>query len=74
MIFERQAGETPFNAVKKTCDATGVSKSIVVNIRNEAEAGELKSPGTVPRNRAVWKTLVSRLVPAEKLFRTCIYR
>ena len=42
LYFERWVGETPFNAAKKICDATDVSKSTVMNIRKEAEAGELK--------------------------------
>ena len=54
--FERQAGETPFSAVKKTWDDTGVSKSTVMNIRKEAVAGELQSPGTVSCHRAEQKT------------------
>ena len=35
------------HSVKRTRDATGVSKSTVMNIRNEAEVGELKPTGTV---------------------------
>ena len=45
--FERQGGRTTFNTVKRTRDATGVSKSTVMNIRNDAEVGELKSLVTV---------------------------
>ena len=55
--LERHGEIRTFSVLKKTCDATGVSKSTLKNIRNEAEAGQLKSPGTMPRNRTKRKTL-----------------
>ena len=55
--LEREGDNRPINVVEKTCRATGVSKGTVMNIRKEAEAGNLMCPKKEPRARRETKYL-----------------